>query len=145
MKYLNSIYDSLLENVQSYNFELVSTTDNKDKYSFEDINENKYLVEFKSLPGIKGDLSTTWELVYFVHNEDHYSVSKVVNVNPFRVLQTVFGDILNDFIKRRSWVKTITLEGLAKDKEREYVSQRTKMYVRFLERNPISGYKLSHY
>lgn len=150
MKYLNSIYDIILESVESYNWELVSDGDKKVKYTFDDANGNSYLVEIKSLPGIRpGDPSTTWELVYFVVDEDQYmrffSVSKIVNVNPYRVLQTVFGEILKDFIKRKSWVKTITLEGLSKDREREYVSQRTKMYVRYLERNPIPGYKLSNY
>ena len=149
MKYLNSIYDLLLEEVQSYQWELVSDGDKKVKYTFDDDNGNSYLVEIKSLPGIKGDLSTTWELVYFVADEDQYmrffSVSKVVNVNPYKTVQTVFGDILRDFIKRKSWVKTIMIHGLSKDREREYISQRTKMYVRFLERNPIPGYKLTQY
>lgn len=149
MKYLNSIYDLLLEEVQSYQWELVSDGDKKVKYTFDDDNGNSYLVEIKNLPGIKNDLSTSWELVYFVVDEDQYSrffsVSKVVNVNPYKTLQTVFGDILRDFIKRRSWAKTIMIHGLAKDREREFISQRTKMYVRFLERNPIPGYKLTQY
>lgn len=149
MKYLNSIYDLLLEEVQSYQWELVSDGDRKVKYTFDDDNGNSYLVEIKNLPGIKNNLSASWELVYFVVDEDQYtrffSVSKVVNVNPYRTLQTVFGDILRDFIKRKSWAKTIMIHGLAKNREREYISQRTKMYVRFLERNPIPGYKLSNY
>jgi len=150
MKYLNSIYDLLLEEVQSYQWELVSDSDRKVKYTFDDANGNSYLVEIKNLPGNRGnDISTSWELVYFVVDEDQYtrffSVSKVVNVNPYRTLQTVFGDILRDFIKRKSWTKTIMIHGLAKDREREYISQRTKMYVRFLERNPIPGYKLTQY
>lgn len=149
MKHLNSIYDLLLEEVQSYQWELVSDGDKKVKYTFDDANGNSYLVEIKNLPGIKNDLSTSWELVYFVVDEDQYSrffsVSKVVNVNPYRTLQTVFGDILRDFIKRKSWDKTIMIHGLAKDREREFISQRTKVYVRFLERNPIPGYKLTQY
>lgn len=149
MKYLNSIYDLLLEEVQSYQWELMSDSDRKVKYTFEDTNGNSYLVEIKSLQGIKNDVSTNWELVYFVVDEDQYtrffSVSKIVNVNPYRTLQTVFGDILQDFTNRKSWVKTITIHGLSKDREREYISQRTKMYVRFLERNPIVGYKLTQY
>ena len=150
MKYLNSIYDLLLEEVQSYQWELVSDGDKKVKYTFDDDNGNSYLVEIKSLPGNRGyDVSTNWELVYFVVDEDKYmrffSVTKIVNANPYKTVQTIFGDILRDFIKRKSWVKTIMIHGLAKDKEREYISQRTKMYVRFLERNPIPGYKLSNY
>jgi len=146
MKYLNPISNLLMESIESYQWELISDTDTITQYNFYDLVDNKYLVQFKSLPGLKGGLSTSWELTYFVKSDDgSYSVSKLVNVNPYRTLKTVFGDILNDFIKIKSWVKIISLEGLSKEREREYISQRTKMYVRYLERNPISGYRLSHY
>ena len=145
MKNLSSIYDLLLEDVESYSFELESNNPKLVKYSFEDIAGNKYLVEFKNIPILRtSDLSTTFELVYFVLNDDHYSVSKVVNVNPYRVLKTVFGDILNDFTNRFSWAKTIYFIGLAKEKEREYISSRTKMYVRYLTMNPVPGYRLQN-
>ena len=144
MRNLSSIYDLLLEGVESYTFELVSDNPKMVKYSFEDIVGNKYLVEFKNIPILRtGDLSTTYELLYFVLNDDHYSVSKVVNVNPYRVLKTVFGDILNDFTNRFR-VKTIYFVGLAKEREREYISSRTKMYVRYLTMNPIPGYRLQN-
>lgn len=145
MKHLNSIY-ILLEAVDAYNWELISDESNKVKYNFEDLQGNQYLVEFKSLPGIrKGDLSTQWELTYYVNSDGNFIVSKVVNVNPYKVLKTVFDDILNDFIKRKSWVKVITMFGLAKDQEKSYVSQRTRMYVRYLQRNPISGYRMENF
>lgn len=144
MRNLSSIYDLLLEGVESYTFELVSDNPKMVKYSFEDIVGNKYLVEFKNIPILRtGDLSKTFELLYFVLNDDHYSVSKVVNVNPYRVLKTVFGDILNDFTNRFR-VKTIYFVGLAKEREREYISSRTKMYVRYLTMNPIPGYRLQN-
>jgi hypothetical protein len=145
MKNLSSIYDLLLEGVESYPFELESNNVKMIKYSFEDVVGNRYLVEFKNIPILRtGDLSTTYELLYFVLNDDHYSVSKVVNVNPYRVLKTVFGDILNDFTNRFSWVKTIYFVGLAKEREREYISSRTKMYVRYLNMNPVPGYRLQN-
>lgn len=145
MKNLSSIYDLLLEGVESYAFELVSDNPKMVKYSFEDIVGNKYLVEFKNIPILRtGDLSTTFELLYFVLNDDHYSVSKVVNVNPYKVLKTVFGDILSDFTNRFNWAKTIYFVGLAKEREREYISSRTKMYVRYLTMNPVPGYKLQN-
>lgn len=145
MKHLKSIY-LLLEAVDAYNWELISDESNKVQYNFEDLQGNQYLVEFKSLPGIrKGDLSTQWELTYYVNSDGNFIVSKVVNVNPYKVLKTVFDDILNDFIKRKSWVKVITMFGLAKDQEKSYVSQRTRMYVRYLQRNPISGYRMENF
>lgn len=150
MKYLNSIWDILLESVESYDWEFDSDTDNKVRYTFKDTYENLYLVEFKNIPRLrsgKNDLSTEYELSYFVYDKskNYYDVSKLVNVNPFKTLKTVLGDILNDFIKRKSWVKKITMVGLSKDREREYISQRTKMYVRYLERNPLPGYRMENY
>lgn len=150
MKNLSSIYDLLLEGVESYLFELKYDNPKMVKYSFEDAVGNRYLVEFKNIPILRTgnwnsetDLSNTYELLYFVLNDDHYSVSKVVNVNPYRVLKTVFGDILNDFTNRFR-VKTIYFVGLAREREREYVSSRTKMYVRYLTMNPITGYRLQN-
>jgi hypothetical protein len=69
-------------------------------------------------------------------------VSKIVNANPYRTLETVLGEILPDFIKRKSWVTTIRIEGLSKDLEKNFISQRTRLYVRYLSRNPIPNFKL---
>jgi hypothetical protein len=149
MKYLKSIYDLLLEEIESYNWELVEDTNDKVRYTFMDTNNNRYLVEFKNIPRLrasKNKLGMEYEVTYYVFDEskEYYNVSKLVNVNPYNILKTVFGDILKDFIKRKSWVNTITMFGLAKEREKSYVSQRTKMYVRYLERNPINGYKLEY-
>jgi len=112
-------------------------------YNFEDVIGNKYLVEFKNIPVIKEkELSNVYELLYFVKDNDSYSVSKIVNVNPYRVLQTVFGDILNDFTKRCYWVKEIYFVGLAKEKEKEYVTSRTRIYKRYLDMNPPNGFNV---
>ena len=142
MKYLKSYNES----VQSYDWELESDNERLVKYTFEDSESNRYLVEFKNIRNGKY-LGTEYELVYFVYDESvsNYNVSKIVNVNPFKISQTVFGDILNDFLKRKSWAKVIRIEGLSKNVEKQYVSQRTKMYMRFLERNPIDGYRLENY
>lgn len=147
MKYLNSIFDFLLESVESYKWEMTTDTDKLVKYTFEDAIGNKYLVEFKNIPRLKSsvnDLGTEYELSYFVYDEksEYYTVSKLVNVNPYKTIQTVLGDIVKDFIKRKSWVKKITMTGLSKDMERTFVSQRTKIYSRYLERNPIDGYRI---
>jgi len=150
MKHLKSLYKIILEEVESYQWELVSDDDMKVKYMFVDTKGNKYLVEFKNIPRLragKNDLSTEYELSYFVLDEkgDHFTVSRLVNVNPFSTLKTIFDEILPDFIKRKSWVKKITMTGLSKDRERSMISQRTKMYVRHLERNPVSGFRMEHF
>lgn len=150
MKYLNSIYDLLFESVESYQWELVDDTRYKTRYMFTDTNANKYLVEFKGIKSLKpkkNEIVTEYEVCYFVYDEskNYYNVSKVVNVNPYRILKTIFDEILNDFINRKPFVNKITMVGLAKEKEKQYVTQRTNMYVRYLERNPIPGYRLDYY
>jgi hypothetical protein len=143
MKNLSSFYQFIIEEVQSYSFEVVSDNSMLFKYSFEDVVGNKYLVEFKNIPVRRpGELSNVYELLYFVEDEGSYSVSKIVNVNIYRVLQTVFGDILNDFSKRCSWSKEIFFVGLAKDTEREYVTSRTRIYKRYLDMNPPKGFSV---
>lgn len=145
MKNLYSIYDKLFELIESYSTELISNEDPVIKYKFSDTDRNEYLVEIKNLddPERKGRiLGKRYEIVYFVLNEGEYSVSKLVNVNPYRTIKTVLGDILNDFLKKRPWVSQIRLTGLSKDIEKEYISQRTKFYLRYLERNPIRGFRV---
>jgi hypothetical protein len=143
MKYLNSIYQYLIEEVQSYQFEISSDNPLLFTYKFEDVIGNRYLVEFKNIPVRKiGELSHVYELLYYVEDEGKYTVYKIVNVNPYRVLQTVFGDILNDFASRCPWAKEIFFVGLAKDRERDYVTSRTKIYKRYLDMNPPIGFSV---
>jgi hypothetical protein len=143
MKNLPSFYQFIIEEVQSYSFEVVSNNPLLFKYSFEDVVGNKYLVEFKNIPVRKvGELSNVYELIYFVEDEGSYSVSKIVNVKQYRVLQTVFGDILNDFAKKCSWSKEIFFVGLAKDTEKDYITSRTRVYKRYLDMNPPKGFSV---
>ena len=143
MKYLSHFFQFLTEEVQSYHFELESDDPFLIKYKFEDVIGNKYLVEFKNIPIKKIDeLSHVYELLYYVEDEGSYTAYKIVNVNPYRVLQTVFGDILNDFAKRCNWTKEIFFVGLAKETEREYVTSRTKIYKRYLDMNPPEGFSV---
>jgi hypothetical protein len=145
MNYLYSIYDKLFELIESYSYELLSNEDPIVKYKFYDSDKNEYLVEIKNLDDSERKGNTVgkrYEIVYFVLNEGQYSVSKIVNVNPYRTIRTVLGDILIDFLKKRPWVSQIKLTGLSKDIEKEYISQRTKFYLRYLERNPIKGFRV---
>lgn len=143
MKFINSIYDLLLEEVESYRFQLESDNPFIYKYKFQDVVGNQYLVEFKNIPVNKiGELSHVYELLYYVEHEGSYTVYKVVNVNPYRVIKTVFGDILNDFSKRCRFVKEIFFVGLAKEREKEYVTSRTKIYKRYLDMNPPEGFSV---
>lgn len=143
MRYLTDFSQFLCEELQSYQFELNSDDRFIYKYSFQDVVGNQYLVEFKNIPIRKvGQLSHVYELLYYVEDEGQYSVYKIVNVNPYRVLKTVFGDILNDFTKRCQWAKIIYFVGLAKETEKQYVTSRTRIYKRYLDMNPVSGFRI---
>lgn len=130
MKYLN--YFGIFEDVNSYDYEKKGI-----EYTFKDIVGNEYKVSF-----IKKEES--YELLYFVYDDDSYNVSKIVNVNPYKTIKTVFGDILKDFIKNINPV-SIIIKGLSKEQEKEYISQRTKVYLRFLNNNKIDGYSIVSY
>ncbi len=141
MRNLSNFYQFISEEVQSYQFNLESDDPFMFKYTFEDVIGNRYLVEFKNIPVRKpGELSNVYELLYYVEDEGSYSVSKIVNVNPYRVLQTVFGDILNDFIVRCNLAKEIFFVGLGKDTEKHFVTSRTRIYKRYLDMNPPKGF-----
>ena len=136
--------DFISEGLESYQFDLLSDDPFLYKYQFFDSADNKYLVEFKNIPVKKeGDLSNLYELLYYVEDEGSFTVYKVVNVNPYKTLKVVFGDILNDFTKRCSWAKNIFFVGLAKDLEKDYVTSRTKIYKRYLDMNTPVGFSIS--
>ena len=109
-----------------------------DKYHFEDDSENEYLVEF--VKKSKGK----YELKFFGQGEHwgEWTLYVLTGGNIFRITETIFGDILNDFIKSNN-PSEVFICGLGREKEREYVTSRTKVYHRYLERNPITGYSLT--
>lgn len=136
MKHLKSSYQFIFESVESYDYVLLSDNPKLFKYQFFDIVGNKYLVEFKNIPTDPNNLSNVYELLYYVYDDGSYSVSKIVNVNPYRVIHTVFGKILDEFSERCNWCKEILFIGLAKNREKDYISSRTKIYKRYLDMNP---------
>lgn len=150
MKYLKNVYDLLLENVEPYDWKFISDDDIIVKYSFFDFRDNEYLVEFKNDYNViktrKGErkiLTKQYELVYFVKDGDDYSVSKIVNAGAYRTIETILGHILPDFLKRKSWIDSIRMVGLSKTIEKDFITQRTKFYVRYLKNNPITGFELN--
>ena len=144
MKYLKSIKDVMNESIEGYSFYIESNDDLNVKYRFDDLDGNKYLVQFKndSIGPNKSILGTSYELSYFVWDNDinAWSISKIVNSgNVYTTLKTIFGKILNDFLKSRSWVKSIWFIGLAKEDDISQ-SQRSRIYLRHLKNNPIPGF-----
>jgi hypothetical protein len=117
-------------------------------YTFKDDLGNKFLVQFKNITIGKRDLSKEYTMSYFVWDDNiqDWSVSKLVESSPWKIVSTVLGDIVNDFLKRKSFLcNKLQFEGLAKENEKNYMTQRTKMYLRYLSNNPISNFKMSNY
>ncbi len=104
------------------------------KYEFS-INDDKYLVEFRKMINM-------WELLYYIWDGRSWSVSKLGSKgNIYKIIDLVFGKYLNKFINDYN-PKEILIEGLSKDKEKEYVSQRTRVYLRYLKRNTPTGWEI---
>ena len=59
--------------------------------------------------------------------------------------ETIIGKILNDFLNRNDWVETVKIVGLGKTTEKDAITQRTKLYWRYLNNNPITGWELDRY
>ena len=153
MKYLKSIKYVMNESIESYSFEIESNDDLNVKYIFDDLDGNKYIVQFKNDsigPKSKPILGKSYELAYFVWDSEinDWSVSKIVNSvkgNVYSTLKTIFDKILNYFLESRSWVKSIWFEGLSKDQEISYQSQRSRVYLRYLTNNPIPGFDVQNF
>ena len=147
MKYLKTTMDMIIEGIESYEVNLLPGDDFLIKYTFTDIEGNNYLVQLKndSMGPGNSNLGSSYELTYFVWDDEikDWSISKVVNANIFRLVKTIFSDIVPEFLKNKPWVKMIRFEGLAKENDDKFaITQRTKLYVRFLTNNPIEGYKM---
>lgn len=150
MRYLRNFMEMIFEEIESYDINLLEGDNFLIKYSFTDISGNKYLVQFKNDsigPKSKPRLGNSYEMTYFVWDEEieNWSVSKIVNSNIFRVMKTIFGEIVPSFLEENPLVKVLRFEGLAKEVERDFITQRTKLYVRYLTNNPIEGYRLENY
>jgi hypothetical protein len=118
------------------------------KYEFNDNYDNRFMVQFKNDtvgPKSKPMLGNSYELTWYVWDVNNWSVTKIVNGNTFSILYTIFGDILNKFLSKRTWVTSIRFEGIEKEKEKEIVTQRTRFYLRHLRNNPISGFRLENW
>lgn len=147
MKYLKTTMDMIIEGIESYEVNLLPGNDFLIKYTFTDVEENNYLVQLKndSMGPGNSNLGSSYELTYFVWDDEikDWSISKVVNANIFRLVKTIFSNIVPEFLKNKPWVKMVRFEGLAKENEDKFViTQRTKLYMRFLNNNPIEGYKM---
>ena len=133
MKHLKSIFES----IESFTFEDGGNIDKTYYYFFTD-GQNEFRVEIDIKP--EGEA----EILYRV-KEDNDWTFKVVQTNIFRLLKTIFDGILPDFISKNDWCQMITIKGLGKGTEKDPLHQRTKVYYRYLQNNPIDGWELDRY
>ena len=133
MKYLKSIFES----IESYSFEYGGLKGATYYYYFTD-GQNEFRVEIDRRP--QGEA----EVVYRVKESEDWTF-KVVQTNIFSLLKTIFSDIISDFISKNDWCSEVTIKGLGKGTESDAITQRTKIYYRYLQNNPIEGWELDRY
>ncbi len=139
------------EFVDTYDIKSISDDIFNIKYNFTDDDGNDYLVLFKNDkvgPKSKPIIGNSYELTWYVWDNDidDWSVTKIVNSNVWKTLHTVFGVIVEDFITKNTFVTEIRLEGLSKESEKiNFITQRTKLYLRHFRNNPVTGFKLENW
>jgi len=171
MRYLKSFYSMNEDLDLCYDSLVVDEKDTNVKYEFVDDFGNKFLVVFKNDtigPEFSKRVGDSWEVIYLVEvdesevtvdtdgsfillnnhsakinkwNDRFWSIEKIVPTNIYKVVATVLGDITTNFLSNRPETRMLRLEGLSKNGE-SGLTKRTKLYKRFLDRNPIDGYSV---
>ncbi len=147
MKHLYN-YISFTESNSFSDFNITKDDNYYVEYTFNDNKGNKFLVQFKNIIIGKNTLSKQYTMSYFVWDSEinNWSVSKLISSSPYKIVSMVLGKILNDFVVRKSFLcNKVQFEGLAKENESDYMTQRTKMYLRYLENNPVPNFKMTNY
>ena len=104
MKYLKNFNIMVKESIETYKIKSVDNdNDFLIKYYFMDIEENNFMVQFKNDkigPKLNPMLGNSYELTWYVRDDEfnNWSVNKIVNTNIWRLLHTIFGVILEDFL-----------------------------------------------
>ena len=133
MKHLKSIFES----IESYKFEYGGLEGATYYYYFSD-GQNDFRVEIDRKPQDEA------ELVYRVKRNDEWTF-ELVKTNIFSLLKTIFSGVLPDFINNNDWCQMIIIKGLGKESESNDITQRTKIYYRYLQNNPIEDWQLDRY
>jgi len=115
------------------------------RYAFGDEAGNEYMVQFKNdciLAGGKRILGKSYEMAYYSKNEDGVWDARVVvnSGSPFKTMDAVFGKALRMFLRDNRWIRSVWMEGIAKEEEKGGITKRTRLYARHLENDPIKGF-----
>lgn len=137
MKHLKSIFES----IESFPFQ-----DGGSQFLFPKSTYYYYFSDGKNDFRVEIDRNDQGEaeLVYRVKRNDEWAF-ELVKTNIFKLLKTIFSGILPDFINKNDWCQMIIIKGLGKESETDAITQRTKIYYRYLQHNPIEGWKLDRY
>lgn len=135
MKYLKTF--KIFEKIESYPWRFEKKDDEISIYYFEDDFENQFKVEIERYS------ENSIEIKYFVKINNEWTYEEV-KTNIYKVTETVLGQILNDYLSQNSWVEEIKIVGVGKKVEKDQITLRTKLYLRYLNNNPMSGWELEN-
>ena len=119
MKFIRPIF----EFVEIYPFKEGGKIDGTYYYFFSD-GQNEFRVEIDRRP--EGEA----EILYRVKTGNDWTFD-IVQTNIYRILKTIFGSIIPDFIEKNNWCEMITIKGLGKETEKESTSKRTPSLPRW--------------
>jgi hypothetical protein len=117
------------ESVETFKWHLVHQDKKLVAYEFNDHSGNEYRVENI----IKGKVA---ESFWYVKDKNgNWSVSEITNAgNVFKLTHTIYGEILPNLFDITD-INKVIITGVGKTLERDYITQRTKLYYRFLKNN----------
>jgi len=128
---------SLFENVEPYLYEYSGQEGASYIYYFSD-GDNNFRVEIDRYP------ENECEVRYLVEEDGKWTFNEV-KTNIWKICETIFGRIIPDFLNKNEWCNTIIIKGLGKSNENSELTQRTKVYWRYLSNNPISEFSIDRY
>lgn len=143
MKYIQKY--QLFEDVNGFKFKFEGEDDGMFTYTFND-GDNQFIVEIDRYQRYANKQSNKLddnevEIRYLVKSDDEWTY-KMVHTNIYKILKTIFGDIIPHFTENNEWCTTIIINGLGKSREQSEVTQRTKIYYRYLTNNPIKNWSI---
>jgi len=137
MRFLKK-FELFEEVIYSYDWYWSGKKKNIDTYKFEDEFGNEFKVEFDEKTPTKSQIR------YLVRDSNRWTYTEV-STNIWRLLKTILSDIISDYITRNPEVISIKIVGLGRGVNRDAITQRTKVYWRYLNNNPTQGWTLDRY